>query len=70
MTNATERDRRTDMRAEEGDETVKDYANEGRQTLGRITASQHAGGRIGRIARRFASLWRGQRDPQKPGQPG
>lgn len=70
MTNATEHDRRTDMRAEEGDETVKDYANEGRQTLGRITASQHAGGRLGHIARRFASLWRGQRDPQEPGQPG
>lgn len=58
------------MRAEEGDETVNDYAIEGRQTLGRITASQHAGDRIGHIARRFASLWRGQRDPQEPGPPG
>lgn len=43
MTNATEQDRRTDMRAEEGDESVKDYAKEGRETLGRIKASQHAG---------------------------
>lgn len=47
------------MRAEEGDESVKDYANEGRETLGRIKASQHAGDRLGDIARRFASLWRG-----------
>jgi hypothetical protein len=49
------------MRAEEGDETVKDYAKEGRETLGRIKSSQHAGGRLGDIARRFAKLWRGQR---------
>lgn len=47
------------MRAEEGDETVKDYAKEGRETLGRIKASQHAGGRLGEIARRFARRWRG-----------
>ena len=31
------------MRAEEGDETVKDYAAEGKQALGRIKASQRAG---------------------------
>jgi hypothetical protein len=49
------------MRAEEGDETVKDYAREGQETLGRIKASQAAGGRLGGIARRFAKLWRGER---------
>ena len=48
------------MRAEEGDETVKDYATEGKQTLGRIKDSQHAGGRLGDVARRFARLWRGE----------
>ncbi|BCO55340.1 hypothetical protein [Mycobacterium intracellulare] len=52
------------MRAEEGDESVKDYAKEGRETLGRIKASQHAGGRLGDIARRFAGLWRGERGQQ------
>jgi hypothetical protein len=57
------------MRAEEGDESVKDYANEGRETLGRIKASQHAGGRLGDIARRFASLWRGQRGTEDTGGP-
>ena len=57
------------MRAEEGDETVKDYANEGRETLGRIKASQHGGGRLGDIARRFASLWRDQRGSEGTGPP-
>ena len=55
------------MRAEEGDETVKDYANEGRETLGRIKASQHGGGRLGEIARRFAVRWRGQKGPEDSG---
>ncbi|OBH51083.1 hypothetical protein [Mycobacterium sp. E2479] len=55
------------MRAEEGDETVKDYANEGRETLGHIKASQHRGGRLGDIARRFASMWRGQRGTDDTG---
>ncbi len=55
------------MRAEEGDESVKDYAAEGKETLGRIKASQHAGGRLDAIARRFARLWRGQRDQGDPG---
>ncbi|BBY40746.1 hypothetical protein MMAN_48800 [Mycobacterium mantenii] len=56
------------MRAEEGDETVKDYASEGREALGRIKASQHAGGRLGNIARRFAGLWgRGQRGSEDAG---
>ncbi|WP_406813950.1 hypothetical protein [Mycobacterium sp. M23085] len=58
------------MRAEEGDENVKDYANEGRETLGRIKASQHAGGRLADIARRFASRWRGRRGTDDTGHPG
>ncbi|OBH74633.1 hypothetical protein [Mycobacterium scrofulaceum] len=56
------------MRAEEGDETVKDYAAEGKQTLGRIKASQRSGNRIGDVAKRFARLWRGDRGPE--GEPG
>jgi len=32
------------MRAEEGDETVKDYANEGEQTLNRIKKAQDSSG--------------------------
>ena len=48
------------MRAEEGDETVNDYAVEGKQTLGRIQAIQRSGGkRLTEIAGRFARLWRG-----------
>jgi hypothetical protein len=45
------------MRAEEGDESVQDYADEGRQALGRIKSSQS---RLGSVARRFAALWRGR----------
>lgn len=37
------------MRAEEGDETMKDYAVEGEQTLGRIKDSQRAGSPLGRL---------------------
>jgi len=48
------------MRAEEGDETVNDYAVEGRQALGRIKSSQRSGNRLGAVARRFAKLWRGE----------
>jgi len=48
------------MRAEEGDETVNDYAVEGQQTLGRIKRSYLARNRLGAIARRFAQLWRGE----------
>ncbi|MEB4207717.1 hypothetical protein [Mycobacterium sp. 94-17] len=55
------------MRAEEGDETVNDYAKEGREALGRIKASQHAEGRLGDIARRFAGLWRGRRGSEDAG---
>lgn len=48
------------MRAEEGDETVKDYAAEGEQTLNSIKGSQRAGSRLGDVARRFARFWRGE----------
>ena len=59
------------MRAEEGDETGKDYAAEGKQTLGRIKASQRAGYQLGDVARRFARLWRGDHTPgDRPGSPG
>ncbi|OBG93209.1 hypothetical protein A5697_04925 [Mycobacterium sp. E3251] len=59
------------MRAEEGDETVKDYAAEGKQALGRINASRRPGYRLGDVARRFAKLWRGDHAPEdKPGSPG
>lgn len=53
------------MRAEEGDETVKDYATEGRETLGKIKGAQRSGGRLGGVAERFARLWRGEN--RKPG---
>ncbi len=49
------------MRAEEGDENVKDYAAEGEQTLGRIKGSQRTGSWLGDVARRFAKLWKGER---------
>ncbi|WP_085243057.1 hypothetical protein [Mycobacterium europaeum] len=52
------------MRAEEGDETVNDYAAEGKQALGRIKASQWAGNRLGDVARRFSRLWRGDHPPE------
>jgi hypothetical protein len=47
------------MRAEEGDESVKDYAAEGKQTLGRLKDSQRAGSPIGRVLRRVAKIFRG-----------
>jgi hypothetical protein len=50
------------MRAEEGNETVNDYAVEGKQTLGRIKDSQRAASPLGRIVRRFAKFFRGERD--------
>jgi hypothetical protein len=55
------------MRAEEGDETVEDYAVEGRQTLGRIQAIQRSGRRrLGEIAGRFARRWGGGAAGDKP----
>nr|WP_197283653.1 hypothetical protein [Mycobacterium sp. Marseille-P9652] len=47
------------MRAEEGDESVKDYAAEGKQTLDNINDSRRSRIRLGDVARRFATLWRG-----------
>jgi hypothetical protein len=45
------------MRAEEGDETVKDYAREGEQTLDRIKESQRSSGNpLSRIGRRLLRL--------------
>ncbi|OBG55823.1 MULTISPECIES: hypothetical protein [unclassified Mycobacterium] len=59
------------MRAEEGDETVKDYAAEGKQALGRIKSSQRSGNRFGDVAKRFARLWGGDRAAEDgPGEPG
>lgn len=45
------------MRAEEGDETVKDYAVEGKQALGRIKDAQHAGRPVRRLIRRIAKFF-------------
>jgi hypothetical protein len=46
------------MRAEEGDETVNDYAIEGKQTLGRIKDSQRAGSPLGRLVLRITKFFR------------
>ena len=48
------------MRAEEGDETVNDYAAEGEQTLGRINDSPRQGSAFGRVVRRLAKLFRSE----------
>ena len=45
------------MRAEEGDESVKDYVAEGKQTLDSIEDSQRAGSPLGRIVRRVAKIF-------------
>ncbi|WP_205874930.1 hypothetical protein [Mycobacterium camsae] len=46
------------MRAEEGDESVKDYAIEGEQTLNRINDSRRSSGNpLTRIGRRLAKLF-------------
>ena len=51
------------MRAEEGDETVEDYAAEGKQALGRIKDSQRrAEGSLGTVRAWLARLWPGNRD--------
>lgn len=47
------------MRAEEGDETVKDYAAKGEQTLGRIKDTQRAGSPLGRLVRRISRFFGG-----------
>jgi hypothetical protein len=46
------------MRAEEGDESVDDYAAEGKETLDRIKDSQRAGSPVGRVIRRITRLFR------------
>jgi hypothetical protein len=46
------------MRAEEGDETVNDYAAEGKQTLDRIKDSQRPADRLGRLIRRIGKFVR------------
>lgn len=48
------------MRAEEGDETVNDYAKEGKQTHDRIKEAQRAGSPLGRVVQRIAKVFRGQ----------
>ncbi|GFG66192.1 hypothetical protein MKUB_36820 [Mycobacterium kubicae] len=46
------------MRAEEGDESVKDYAKEGEQTLNRINETQGQGGSfLSRIGRRVSGFF-------------
>jgi len=50
------------MRAEEGDETVKDYAAEGKQALGKIKETQRAGSPLGKLVRRLAGSVRGEQD--------
>ncbi|SPM34355.1 hypothetical protein BN971_02532 [Mycobacterium rhizamassiliense] len=49
------------MRAEEGDESLKDYAVEGKQTLGKIKETQHARGHNAGIFSRIAKIFRGGR---------
>jgi hypothetical protein len=51
------------MRAEEGDETVDDYAVEGKQTLGRIKDTQREGSPLGRLVRRITKFFGG--DPAR-----
>ncbi|ORW16328.1 hypothetical protein AWC19_22275 [Mycobacterium palustre] len=49
-----------DMRAEEGDETVNEYAAKGKQTLGKIKDTQRQGSPLGRIVRRITRLFRSE----------
>ncbi|GAB3011510.1 hypothetical protein [Mycobacterium bourgelatii] len=49
------------MRAEEGDETVNDYAEEAKHTKSKIdSARSRAEIRPRTLARRFFRLWRGE----------
>jgi hypothetical protein len=57
------------MRAEEGDETVNDYATEGKQTLGRIKDTQRAGSPLGRVVRRLSKFLRGEQDSSSGANP-
>jgi hypothetical protein len=58
------------MRAEEGNESLRDYAVEGEQTLGKIKKSQRARSPIGRLVSRIAKVFRGERDHPGGGQAG
>lgn len=48
------------MRAEEGDETVKDYAAEGREAVSKIKSTPPMGRRLKDVARRFTGFLRGE----------
>lgn len=50
------------MRAEEGDESVTDYAVEGKQTHDRIKEEQRARSPLGRVVQRIGKLFRGEQD--------
>ena len=50
------------MRAEEGDETVNDYAAEGKQTFDRIKDSQRATSPVGRVIRRITKFFGSEKD--------
>ncbi|MFP1154779.1 hypothetical protein ACK280_22230 [Mycobacterium sherrisii] len=48
------------MRAEEGDETVRDYAAEGKQTHDRIKDAQRAQSLLGRLVAWITGFFRGE----------
>ncbi|GBG36216.1 hypothetical protein [Mycobacterium montefiorense] len=50
------------MRAEEGDESVEDYAREGKQTHDKIKEVQRPGSPLGRVVARVAKFFRGEHD--------
>ena len=54
------------MRAEEGDETVDDYAVEGKETLDRIKDSQPPETLFGRTIRRITNFFRTGKDSTDP----
>ncbi|BAX94580.1 hypothetical protein [Mycobacterium shigaense] len=47
------------MRAEEGDETLKDYAAEGEQALDKMKDSEREPSLVGRIVGRISKVFRG-----------
>lgn len=50
------------MRAEEGNESLRDYAVEGEETLGKIKETQRARNPIGRVFSRIVKVFRGGQD--------
>ncbi len=52
------------MRAEEGDETVNEYAVKAAETQNKIRSQRLTGSRIAGIARRFVHLWKGEHRPR------